>query len=110
MPPHDEDGNLVDCSGMMMFYRNKDGNMLPFTGIQEAELIDENIELIKQWLPAFEQTSFTISLKGKNVKRMYRKMFRTDFNRLSRSIRSYKRKKEKARRNRLKYGPDHVGY
>ena len=103
MPPFDRNGNPVDCSGMMMFYRDKDGNMVPFTGIQLAEVIEENVEFVRSWIPEQNEFTFTAELTKQSA-RKWKKMVRKYDNKVMRTVRTIKRRKEKYRRARLKAG------
>ena len=103
MPPFDKDGNIVDCSGMMMFYLDKDGNMVPFTGIQLAEVIEENVEFVRSWIPEENEFTFTAKLTKQSAKK-WKRMVRKYDNKVMRTIRMIKRREEKERRACLKAG------
>ena len=101
MPPH-------DCIGYVgpLFFRMDNGEYVPFPGIQEMTLpkVDD---------PAYAQTIRTMNtcetfsaemkLTYRSVRKFY-KMVHADINQAKRKRRRFKRQKEKARRNTLKYG------
>lgn len=104
MPPRTD----VTIDPPKLYYSDGDGNYVPFTGIQQTVIIEEakyNSETFEPiWTEAGELT-FTLTEKSN---RHIRKMFNRIMNSIHRNKRRAKRRKEKARRTRLKYGEVHI--
>lgn len=100
MPPY-IDGIIEPPS---LFYSDGNGNYISFTEIQEAVF---NLEMKHDpnfVVPSFTQTGelcFTLTMTPASSRR-WRRQFHAFSNRIRRTIRTEKRKKEKQRRNRLK--------
>lgn len=107
MPPFDEDGNIVDCSGMMMFFRNDAGEFVPMQCLQEMTMpeIDdpkyEDATRIMGALTAETELTFTMTHASQ---RKIAKMIKASLSRRKRMQRQFKRLKEKYRRECLKAG------
>ena len=91
---------------LQLFYSTGDGEYVPFTGIQQATIIEEqkyDPELIRPSFLENGELTFTLSLT-KRSRRNIKKLFREISNKIGRSIRKVKRAKEKERRAKLKSG------
>lgn len=88
-----------------LYYSDGDGNYVPLTGIQEAKFkleIQNNTSIVA---PSFTQTGelcFSLKMTPASSKQ-WRRSFLAFSNKIRRTIRTCKRKKEKERRRRLKY-------
>lgn len=86
------------------YFRNADGNFVPFTGIQEITIQEEVKYNPGSIIPTFDRAGelcFTTKITPKSL-RDFRKMIRSIENYCMRRRRTFIRNKEKERRNRLK--------
>lgn len=100
MPPHTD----VTIELPKLYYSDNDGNYVPFPGIQEITLpkIDNPMyaDAVCIWNPA-DKLSFSMTLTHRSS-RIWRRQFHAFSNKIRRTIRTQKRKKERQRRDRLK--------
>lgn len=99
MPPH-------DCEGIIgpFFLQTEDGEFVPLASIQTVQLTNGECTYSNDLWPAGYEP-FEFSMTGRMTHRSarrFRKQFRADIRRISRFKRNMKRRKEKARRARLK--------
>lgn len=97
---------IHDCEGIIgpLYMQTKDGEFVPLASIQTAQLTDGECtysnDLFSEGFGSFE-FSITGRMTHRSA-RKFRKQFMADIHRISRYKRSMKRRKEKARRARLK--------
>ena len=100
MPPHTD----VTIDLPKLYYSDGDGNYVPLTGIQEAvfELeIEHDPNIVVPSLSQTGELCVSLTMTPASSKR-WRKSFHAFSNKIRRTVRTSKRKKEKERRNRLK--------
>lgn len=99
MPPHVGEGIIGP-----LFLQTEDGEFVPLASIQTAQLTNGECTYSNDlWSAGYEP--FEFSMTGRMTHRSarrFRKQFLADIHRISRFKRNMKRKKEKARRSRLK--------
>ena len=99
MPPHDKEGTIGP-----LFLQTEDGEFVPLASIQTANLTNGECTYSNDlWSSGYEP--FEFSMTGRMTHRSarrFRKQFLADIHKISRYKRNMKRKKEKARRARLK--------
>lgn len=99
MPPHVGEGIIGP-----LFLQTEDGEFVPLASIQTAQLTDSECTYSNDlWSAGYEPFEFPMTgrMTHRSARR-FRKHFLADIHRISRFKRNMKRKKEKARRARLK--------
>lgn len=100
MPPHTD----VTIDPPKLYYSDGDGNYVPFTGIQEAKFkleIQNDPNIVEPGFTQTEDICFSLTMTPASSK-WWRRSFHAFSNKIRRTVRTSKRKKEKERRNRLK--------
>ena len=89
-----------------LFYRDSNGNYIPFIGIKEISIRDDFETNPDHFYPSFTETGeFYVNMKlTRQSKWNLRNMFKCDLNVLRRRVRRELRRLEKERRERLKRG------